>query len=374
MAACSWSWRWSSALVWLVVASLHAHAYLRTPLQQHQRRGYRAARPVQMVVALPPFMTSLLRKASSASSGTLTTGGASAASASASASAAASASATASASVELPWATSVSPKRSLAYMPALATQLDLIRALGMKCVSVEERFVHQSSTVKPARIGNLCFESDKFRKVRLTYFDAGESVQVFNALWYPAFEYDAPLLGVDLISLGPTRVLSVVDFQPLHPTAEYSVKYIAPLEPIRSKYPDLHGKMSGKFYDDTSFFSSQMLFGRFTDESKVDGVVLPSHAEYLAAYVDLVLRSSPNVDPAAVEVVKARQAAYDTYSAAKDPAVGLFDAYFGQQWSRDFVYDFLFDRATPPSSAASQSTHSFKVDAQTGVPTISPKR
>ena len=166
-----------------------------------------------------------------------------------------------------------------------------------------------------------------------------------------------------------------MDFQPLHPTAEYSAKYISPLEGIRSKYPDLHGKMSGKFYDDTSFFSQQMLFGRFTDESKVESVVLPSHAEYLNAYVDLLQRSVPNADAAAVDVVKTRQAAYDTYSASKDPAVGLFDAYFGQQWSRDFVYSFLFDRATPPAAdQASTATHTFQVDAATGRPSIAPKQ
>jgi hypothetical protein len=78
----------------------------------------------------------------------------------------------------LPWRLSVSPTRKLAYMKALEAQLDMIKSLGMRCVSIDERFVHHTSTVKPARIGNLCFESERFRKVRLTYFDAGESVQV----------------------------------------------------------------------------------------------------------------------------------------------------------------------------------------------------
>jgi len=87
-------------------------------------------------------------------------------------------SATDASAVALPWASSVSPTRKLAYMPALETQLDLIRALGMTCVSIEEKFVHRTSSVKAARIGNLCFTHPRFRKVRLTYFDAGESVQV----------------------------------------------------------------------------------------------------------------------------------------------------------------------------------------------------
>ena len=41
-------------------------------------------------------------------------------------------------------------------------------------------------------------------------------------------------------------------------------------------------------------------------------------------------------------VVRERQAAYDVYSAEKDPAVGLFDAYFGKSWSEEFVHSFLF--------------------------------
>lgn len=43
-----------------------------------------------------------------------------------------------------------------------------------------------------------------------------------------------------------------------------------------------------------------------------------------------------------VEAVYERQRAYDTYSADRDPAVGLFAAMFGEQWAEDFVHGFLF--------------------------------
>ena len=56
----------------------------------------------------------------------------------------------------------------------------------------------------------------------MTYFDGGDGVQVYNSLFYPSYQYDLPLLGIDLISLGRKRVLAVVDFQPLHPNEEYS--------------------------------------------------------------------------------------------------------------------------------------------------------
>ena len=251
----------------------------------------------------------------------------------------------------LPWTESVNSKRKLVYMDAMNVQLAMIESLGMECVSIDEKFICRSSDIKPARIGNMEFRSERFRKVRLTYFDAGDNVQVFNALWMPSFEYDAPMLGTDLISLGKQRILSVIDMQPLHPDAEYSDRYITIPEvtDVRAKYPDLHGKLSGKIYDDTSFFSKNMLFGRFTDESKLQPVVHPAHEEYLDAYINKVTSSAiRNTDVAAMKIVEDRQRAYDVYSALKDPAVGLFDAYFGKEWSVAFVHEFLFGLSDKP--------------------------
>ena len=243
----------------------------------------------------------------------------------------------------------------------LQAQLDLIRSLGLEEVAVEEKFVCRTSATKPARIGNMEFRGDRFRKVRMTYFDGGDAVQVFNTLWYPSYVYDAPLFGVDLISLGLQRILAVIDFQPLHPTPDYSSKYIDHLHSIRSKYPDLHGVLSGKIYDDTSFFSKQVLFGRFTDESKIIPIVLPAFQEYLLDYVRTVSSLSPNHDENAKASVLARQRSYDEYSALKDPAVGLFDAYFGKEWSHDFVHQFLFCLSQEDSDV--KPVHNFKLDS-----------
>jgi hypothetical protein len=193
----------------------------------------------------------------------------------------------------LPWSASLNPNRDLTYMPMLTHQLSRLKALGFEqviivfsffcrpssclffranrnpilqypsitpsCVqtnwaqqivakssltrtfllriqvSLKEETVFRSSSLKPARIGSMEFRNDKFRKVRMTYFDAGDAVQVFNTLWYPNFEYDLPMLGVDLISLGKNRVLSVVDFQPVQPTEEYHQKYNEHLTCIKAK-------------------------------------------------------------------------------------------------------------------------------------------
>jgi hypothetical protein len=174
------------------------------------------------------------------------------------------------------------------------------------------------------------------------------------------------MLGIDLISIGKNRVLSVIDCQPLHPTEEYSAKYSTPFAKIRSKYADLQGTLSGKIYDDTSFFSKQMLFGRFTDESKLTSVVQPAFEEYLNSYLTLMDTVVPDYREESMQVVKERQTAYDIYSAMKDPAVGLFDAYFGKEWSASFVHDFLFSFSPRPGPGESHVVHNFKINPQSG--------
>ena len=160
-------------------------------------------------------------------------------------------------------------------------------------------------------------------------------------------------------------MLSVIDFQPLHPTEEYHSKYIQHLSATRMQYPELHGTLSGKIYDDTSFFSKNMLFGRFKDESLVNSVVFPAFKDYLEQYIALAAKSTPDYSPASMATVEKRQQEYDVYSALKDPAVGLFEAYFGKEWTDSFVHDFLFSLCRD-SSAPLVPVHQYKIDQQSG--------
>ena len=84
----------------------------------------------------------------------------------------------------LPWKTSINMEKSLSYMPMLEKQLDIIKTLRMKEEQIDSKFVYKSSNVKPAKIASLCFKNEKFRKVRMTYIDAGDSVQVLLLLLY----------------------------------------------------------------------------------------------------------------------------------------------------------------------------------------------
>ena len=120
------------------------------------------------------------------------------------------------------WTESVDPAAKLLYMPFLETQLKILEKIG----AVERPHAVRPDLrlgVKPrrsdddakgaARVGSRVFEvPGTFRRVRMTYFDGGQALQVFNSLWYPTFNRpDAPLLGVDLLRFGPKKFLCIVD-------------------------------------------------------------------------------------------------------------------------------------------------------------------
>jgi len=79
---------------------------------------------------------------------------------------------------------------------------------------------------------------------------------------YPHESLNLPLLGIDLLAFGGMKFLAVVDFHPLYDDEKEHSKVFdeSILKPIRDKYPSLQGKMSAKFYDETQFFSKNMLF------------------------------------------------------------------------------------------------------------------
>ena len=80
----------------------------------------------------------------------------------------------------LPWRVSVDENRNLPYMKMLEAQLRTLKEIGAVEIPLDEEKAYRTNYSKKARIGNIMFQSDKFRKIRLTYFDGGQSVQVLN--------------------------------------------------------------------------------------------------------------------------------------------------------------------------------------------------
>jgi len=271
----------------------------------------------------------------------------------------------------MPWDVSIAgPDAPLLYMPFWEWQLEFMKEnlTNLRLVECSSNgsvsfptstsdFSYEENKDKKARIVNLCYTSDEYRKIRMTYYDAGVGCQVYNSVWYPHEDHNLPVLGSDILSFGGRKFLAIVDFQPLYEDEEdHSVTFEQPiLAPIKQSYPSLSGKMSSKFYDETQFFSQQMLFSRFEKKDIITDELFPAFKDYVKAHVDLVKNTNriPSSDIEQINQVGERQAAYDTYSAERDPATGLFASMFGKEWADEFVHGFLFSRSEMSESEAS---------------------
>ncbi|CAM9821352.1 unnamed protein product [Discosporangium mesarthrocarpum] len=258
----------------------------------------------------------------------------------------------------LPWQQSMAgPEFPLNYMPFMEHMLNVLaESFGtMTATPVADRLAFAENKDKRARILSMAFTSPEIRKVRLTYFDAGEDVQVLNAVIYPDLSLDMPIFGVDLISFGKKN-LAGMDFQPLFDDEPYRARITRCLGPIKARYPEFAQKMSARFYDSAKFFSEEMLFARFEDRALIDSRLFPAFKEYLSTYVASLKTavqgggSSGGVDSSMEgrAQVLDRQRAYDQYNAERDPAHGLFVKYFGEGWSNAFMDDFLFALSVRP--------------------------
>jgi len=248
----------------------------------------------------------------------------------------------------MPWSDTIgksTEENPLLYMPFWEWQMDFMKEnlsnlRPHDCVS---EFEYKDNPDKKARMVNQCYQSDEYRKIRMTYYDAGDSTQVFNSVWYPDPAYNLPILGIDLLSFNRKKYLSIVDFQPLHEDeGDHATTYEHRLQPIKDHYDSLKGRMSDKFYDQTQFFSQQMLFARFGEVDVVERDLFPAFQQYVTLHTKLIAETTPDRSTTGQEAVLERQRAYDTYSAERDPATALFASMFGKEWAHEFVFDFLF--------------------------------
>lgn len=198
----------------------------------------------------------------------------------------------------------------------------------------------------PATIQSWSYQCPELRKIRYTYMDAGETLQVFNSVIYPNYQYDLPFLGVDFLSFGQVKNLIVLDFQPLFQDQAYQDKYIRPLKALHEKYPDLAQGLEMKFYDANQYFSKYLLFAKVSPEV-IPTRVFAAFKDYLDLYWQMMAEATPLSDPEDRKRVMQAQRQYDQYSADRDPAHGLFSSHFGGEWASRFLYEFLFDTAKP---------------------------
>jgi phycoerythrobilin:ferredoxin oxidoreductase len=187
------------------------------------------------------------------------------------------------------------------------------------------------------------YQSAKLRQVRAAHVQGGGALQVLNFVIFPQLNYDLPFFGGDLVTL-PGGHLIALDMQPLfRDDPGYQTKYTQPILPIFEAYKP-HLPWGGDFPEEARpFFSPAFLWTRPQETEVVETHVFEAFKAYLQAYLDFVERAEPVTDAIALQNIEQAQRRYMQYRAEKDPARGMFNRFYGSEWTEEYIHGFLFD-------------------------------
>ena len=189
---------------------------------------------------------------------------------------------------------------------------------------------------------SYAYRAPKLRQIRAAHVQGGSQLQVLNFVIFPDLHYDLPFFGADLVTL-PGGHLIALDMQPLFRDApDYKARYTAPLWDTFEKHR-VHLPWGGDFPDEAQpFFSEAFLWTRPKEDEVVETHVFAAFEDYLKAYLNFVEVAEPVADDRLDEVLEA-QLRYLRYRAEKDPARGMFQRFYGPEWTEEYIHGFLFD-------------------------------
>lgn len=202
-----------------------------------------------------------------------------------------------------------------------------------------------STKKKDCVIRSWAWSLPGIRRLRATRLDAGNALQVFNAVAFPETDRQQPLLGIDLLQFGLNdKLVAVMDFQPLRQDPDYLDRYMGSLKALQQRFPAFAAGEEMRHYEANRYFSPWLLFARGS-ATELQESLQNAFELLLRAYWALHAAEQP--DPHQQAEVEALQRDYSCYSAEKDPAHGLFASYFGKSWADCFLHEFLFPEFIP---------------------------
>jgi phycoerythrobilin:ferredoxin oxidoreductase len=236
------------------------------------------------------------------------------------------------------------------YQPFLDYAIATLESrLALQPYAIPEGFESKSAIVGKGKnqqeivTTSYAFQAPKIRQIRAAHVQGGNTLQVLNFVIFPQLNYDLPFFGADLVTL-PGGHLIALDMQPLfRDDPAYQAKYSEPIVPIFHNYQQ-HLPWGGDFPEEaSSFFSPAFLWTRPQETSVVETHVFEAFKDYLKAYLDFVAQAEPIEDLQSLSNIKQAQLRYLRYRSEKDPARGMFQRFYGSEWTEAYIHGFLFD-------------------------------
>jgi hypothetical protein len=138
---------------------------------------------------------------------------------------------------------------------------------------------------------NYYFKNSQFKKIRLSYLMTNET-QMFNSVWYPSYDYDCPILSVDLVNFNKDKSLCLINLVNMYTEQEYLDKYETPFINIKKKYPELSESKTLHLYPFRNFISRAILYSNVYNSTNFDTIIPKALNEYLDIYTNLFNQKS----------------------------------------------------------------------------------
>ncbi|KAJ8901757.1 hypothetical protein NDN08_003963 [Rhodosorus marinus] len=206
----------------------------------------------------------------------------------------------------------------------------------------KEEITGKGKKMQKVRTRSFGYRTPKLRQIRAAHVQGGQSLQVLNFVIFPELKYRVPFFGADLVTL-PGGHLIALDMQPLFHDDQYKEEFYSGLKPIFDKYAE-QLPWGGDFPEEAKqFFSPCFLWTRPAENEKVQNEVFDAFKEYLDTYLSIVDEAPEITDPEELARIEKSQKAYLAYRAEKDPARGMFQRFYGPEWTEEYIHGFLFD-------------------------------
>lgn len=172
-------------------------------------------------------------------------------------------------------------------------QLELISKLNLTQLPMKSEFETKTSNIKNAVLQNYYFKNNNFRKVRLTYFKADDK-QMFSSVWYPSYDYECPILTIDLVNFKKDVSLCFVNSVEIYNNVQYLNTYINPLIEIKKNYPELFESKTIHLRALNNVLNKSMLYGNIYDDDKFNTMIPEVLDKYLTFYTKNFIKKPIN--------------------------------------------------------------------------------
>eukprot|EP01039_Chlorochromonas_danica_P001572 gene1571-1717_t len=219
-------------------------------------------------------------------------------------------------------------------------------------ISVPEEFANREGVLNKGlvKIQLQSYQCQKLACLRTICFE-GAGFQVFNLIAVPRIQYDLPIFGVDVVSLPggnlcsidyqPARLDSIPFAQPLYSSARLRLAKWSHAFPHGGTIPP----------NAQQFFSPIALWTRFphSNAEELFAKVNEALCEYTYLYGEALTTCLPSTDTIHLDNRKVATKSYLEYRILHDPASGILNKTFGEEWTGKFLEKYAFPNCSSES-------------------------